>query len=152
MLCPLRTYHSSVNQATALSLRRIVTRLLLRRVHNVALVAVANAAVPLLCSNLRNVVVKLALADFGLPWRWCARSEHLLNFLERFASGLGIGDECLGGRAEAKHTEDDESLPGDIVESWGHEETKSEVEELKASLAYWKRIFLGQETTYPVGN
>ncbi len=55
--------------------------------------------------------------------------KHHLNFFERLPGCFGIGKIGLDGRTYAENTEDDEELPGNVLEGWGDEQANCKVEQ-----------------------
>lgn len=98
-------------------------------VHNAAPVIVANTALSLLINDGLNVGLETRSTDTGVPRLWTARPEQLFDFLEGLARGLGVREERLRGGSEAEYAENDERLPGNVVECRRDEETEGEVEE-----------------------
>jgi len=63
-----------------------------------------------------------------MPRLWSSFAEHQFNLLERLASCLGISEKSLDGGANTEDAEDDEELPGDVLEAGRNEESNGEVE------------------------
>lgn len=79
--------------------------------------------------HLRDLGIKQTIAWSSVPGFRTAFREQYFDFLQGLLGRFGVEQESLGGCTETEDPEYDESLPADIVEGRGDEETKCEVEE-----------------------
>lgn len=79
--------------------------------------------------HLRDLGIKQTIAWSSVPGFWTAFREQQLDFLQGLLRRFRVEQESLDGRTEIEDPKNDESLPANVMEGRGDEETKSEIEE-----------------------
>jgi hypothetical protein len=78
-------------------------------------------------SNFLDLSIQQAATRVCVPWMWSTFLEKKLYLFECLASGLGVADKSLNRCSKTESTENNEQLPGDVLETRGNKKADGEV-------------------------